>query len=61
MTMDNDKTPSPQAYEYYGEIVPITGVTIDIDMITVRLNELGIDGWQLVCFTGTMAWFTRPI
>jgi hypothetical protein len=48
-------------YEYYAEIVPIAGATVDIAVISARLNELARDGWRLVCFTNTIAWFERVL
>ena len=55
--------PSPQQYEYYGEIMPsgIGGAPIDVAACAARLNELGAQGWQLVCFTSTIAWFARSL
>ena len=58
--MAEAKNPPPQLYLYHAEIMPVAGVTVAVDPIVARLNELGAEGWQLVCFTGTIAWFMKP-
>jgi hypothetical protein len=40
-------------YKYY---VPIEGVTVNVEIIAARLNELGAEGWRL---TNTIAWFEK--
>ena len=53
------KKPKVPSCEYYAEVMGVPDATIDIVSINARLNQLGKQGWKLVCFTSTVAWFTR--
>ena len=46
-------------YEYHAEVMNVPAATVDIHAVNERLNQLGADGWKLVCFTQTVAWFIR--
>ena len=54
-----DEQPKVPTYEYYGEMIAIPDATVDLEAAVARLNELGRDGWKLVGFTRTIAWFVR--
>jgi hypothetical protein len=58
------KTAKPKTkpgFEYlYEAVLPGSGgAAVDYDRIQSRLNEIGRDGWQLICFTATVFWCMR--
>lgn len=48
-------------YEYLYETAPggEGGALADMDATLARLNQLGKEGWRLICFTGGVYWMMR--
>jgi hypothetical protein len=52
-----------QAYEYLAERLHTNGAEAPggDEAIVARMNELGAQGWRLVCMADPFAWFMRSI
>ena len=53
--------PVKDIYEYCSEPIGGVGGTMDAQEMVGRMNELGADGWCLVCFVGNTAVFMRKV